>query len=96
MSQYPNDHYDDGFVWALWLVAIIILVIVVIGYFAWWQPIYQQAPIIQPNNTYVTPAVPGPQGEQGQQGPQGPVGKPGPPGPAGPPGQSTSPPTTPL
>lgn len=66
---------------AIMMMFIGLLAVVVIGYFAWWQPGQQ---------TVIVP-VTGPQGSPGMSAPAGPAGAPGAPGAAGAPGATGAP-----
>src|SRR5436305_1132783 len=61
------------------LVLVVLLVIFMVGYFAWYQPTYMHETVInQPSQP--TPGPPGPPGAPGAAGPAGPAGPSGPSG----------------
>src|SRR5687768_16375542 len=81
MTMSPVVYREDGSfaMGTLVLIVVVVLAVLLIGYFAWYQP--SQAP----SNVIIdreSPSVPGP------QGPPGPSGTPSPAGPAGPAGPS--------
>jgi hypothetical protein len=91
-TMSTTDETATGFAFGtLMLVLVVVLVLGLVGYFAWWAP----GPVVQERtNTIVTPSGTGPQGPPGPAGAPGPTGAPGSPGPSGspgPPGQSGPP-----
>ena len=87
-----TDDTATGFAFGtLMMILVVVLVLGLIGYFAWWAP----GPAVVPERTNTiihesSPGTPGPPGPAGAPGPSGAPGVPGPsgsPGPSGPPGQ---------
>src|SRR5258707_10632081 len=74
---------DSSFAWGtLLLVLVVLLVIFMVGYFAWYQPTYVHETVInQPTSN--APGPPGPPGPSGSPGAAGAPGAAGPAGPAG-------------
>ena len=79
----------------LMLVLVVVLVLGLVGYFAWWAPARavdtDHDTIVVPGATQGPPGPAGPPGPSGSPGAPGPSGSPGPsgaPGPSGPPGPS--------
>src|SRR5436309_6827268 len=98
IAMSPVVYRDDGsFAWGtLVLVLVVLLVIFMVGYFAWYQPTYVHETVInQPGSSQ--PGPPGPPGPSGAPGAPGASGASGPAGPAGPSGASgSSAPSTPA
>lgn len=89
MSPYvdTNREHDSTAAVTLLIGLLVVLAILVIAYFAWWQPSRSQTTVIQTPAPIVTP---------GPQGPPGPQGAPGVPGPSGAPGSNAPTQTQPV
>jgi len=81
----PVIYRDDGgfAMGTLVLIVVVMLAVLLIGYFTWYQPTY-----VQPSSSTTiidksSPATPGPPGPPGPSGAAGPAGPAGPSGPAG-------------
>ena len=100
----PVIYRDDGSVaWGMIAIFLVVLIVIVlVGYFAWWGPsqtvVTNPAPVTTVPNINVTPPpsypapsvvpVPGPAGPSGSPGAPGPAGPSGAPGAPGAPGAS--------
>ena len=71
MSPYVADQSTgESFAWAtLAIILIVLLVAVLIGYFALWSP--SQTTVVVPQQQPPTAVTPGPQGPPGPPGPSG-------------------------